>query len=214
MADAIILYAPLGPPDPDLQWLGPLLQSLPYARRLELERRDAAARRASLAALALALLGAERTGSQGTVPSDFEFPAGGKPRLRRGPEFSCAHSASTVGCLVVPGIACGFDVEDFPLVPDPDSASTLWRWTATEAALKAAGHGLRRVHDVGLAAAMDAAEIDGRRFLLRRIDALPGCAAHAALDAPARIALEAVDLAGDGLSAALERALGLAAQFE
>lgn len=211
MADAIILYAPLVPPDPGLQWLGPLLRSLPYAHRLELERRDAAARRASLAALALALLGAERTGIQRTVPSDFVFPAGGKPRLRRGPEFSCAHSASTVACLVVPGIACGFDVEDLPALPGPESAATLWRWTATEAALKAAGHGLRRVHDVALSAALDAAEIDGRRFLLRRIDSLPGCVAHAALDAPARISVEAVDLAGDGLSAALERALGLAA---
>jgi hypothetical protein len=214
MTEAIILYAALGPPDPQLPWLEPLLRSLPYARRLELERLDPAARRASLAALALVLLGACRSGGRDPVPSAFEFPAGGKPRLRGGPDFSCSHSAGTVGCIVVRGIDCGIDIEDLAPAADPVSAARLWAWTATEAALKAAGLGLRQVGDVRLAAAMGAADIRGRRFQLQRVDALPGCAVHVALGAPARLRIEAVDLAGPVLSVALERCFGLATQFQ
>jgi hypothetical protein len=54
MTDAIILHARLRLPLSCPSWQEPLLQALPYAHRLELERREPQARRASLAGLGLA----------------------------------------------------------------------------------------------------------------------------------------------------------------
>jgi hypothetical protein len=60
MTDAIILHASLLLPVCCPSWQEPLLQSLPYAHRLELERRQPEARRASLAGLGLVLMAAAR----------------------------------------------------------------------------------------------------------------------------------------------------------
>jgi hypothetical protein len=57
MTDAIILHAHLRLPLSCPSWQPPLLRALPYAQRLELERREPEARRASLAGLGLRAAG-------------------------------------------------------------------------------------------------------------------------------------------------------------
>lgn len=213
MTDAIILHASLQLPSSP-HWDDALLQALPYAQRLELRRRGTEARRASLSALGLTLMAAERIGRSSYSPSAFTFPADGKPVLRGGPRFSASHTASHVACIVSPVCECGLDIEEAGAHADPDKVLKLERWTATEAALKAAGQGLRAAHEVVLGDALDVALVRNERFVLQALDAVPDCIGHVASPAGLTFVVEAVDLAGPGISAALERSLGLPSQFE
>ncbi|MGI9245279.1 MAG: hypothetical protein ACR2I8_01025, partial [Steroidobacteraceae bacterium] len=108
MKTAILLHAPLGPALAP-SWAGPLLQGLPYARRLRIESRPQRERWASLAGIALALLGASR--ASGGVPglNALQGAAGEKPRFASGPSFSIAHSEGHVGCVVSAQAEVGLD---------------------------------------------------------------------------------------------------------
>jgi hypothetical protein len=213
MTEAIVLHAALRPPI-SLPWEESLLQALPYARRLELARRHSEARRASLVALGLVLMAAERISGRCYPPSALRFPTDGKPALRGGPCFSVSHTETRVACIASLASACGLDIEEAGAQADSATLRKLERWTATEAALKAAGQGLRAVHDVVLGDALDVAFVRNQRFVLQALEAVPGCLGHVASPAGLTLLIEAVDLAGPGMSAALERSLGLPPQFE
>lgn len=176
MSEVTVLHAPLdGLFDPDRAAF--LLERLPYARRLELERRDAAARAASLRALELLMDGIERL--RGTVPdlSRLRYAEGARPALQGGPWFSISHSALRVAVAISDACEPGIDVEDLASGADE---RRLARWTAVEATLKAAGSGLRRAQDVQVAPDLTSARFDGREFLLQRVALAPGCVAHVA----------------------------------
>src|SRR5512137_2583585 len=108
MPDVTILHAPL-PFDLPATRAAWLLARLPYARRLELESRDPAARSASLLGLELLLEGVQRL--RGRVPelARLSFPQGGKPRLDGGPWFSTSHTASRVAVALSEGCDLGID---------------------------------------------------------------------------------------------------------
>jgi phosphopantetheinyl transferase len=214
MTDAIILHAQLHPTSSDPSWHEPLLQALPYAHRLELERRDAMARRASLAGLGLVLMGAECVARRPFAPRAFAFPYAGKPRLADGPHFSVSHSHYCVACIVCAGIECGIDIEDLPEAAGAGTVAKLQRWTATEAALKAAGLGLRAAADVDVTTAPGAAVVRGERYELQVLDALPGVIGCIAARTKLSPVIEAVELGGAPTSALLERSFGLAVQVE
>ena len=176
MSEVIVLHALLdGSFDADRAAF--LLGRLPYARRLELERRDAAARAASLRALELLMDGIGRL--RGAVPdlSQLRYAEGVKPAMQGGPWFSVSHSASHVAVAISDACELGIDVEDLPSGTD---AQQLARWTAVEATLKAAGSGLRRAQDVHVAPDLTSARLDGREFLLQRAALAPDCVAHVA----------------------------------
>ena len=213
MTEAIVLHAALRPPL-SLPWEEALLQALPYARRLELARRHSEARRASIVALGLVLMATERISGRCYPPSALLFPTGGKPALRGGPCFSLSHTDSSVACIISLASACGLDIEEVDVQADSATRLKLERWTATEAALKAAGQGLRAAHDVVLGDALDVAFLRNDRYMLQALEAVPGCLGHVASPAALTLVIEAVDLAGPGISAALERSLGLPPQFE
>lgn len=158
-----------------------LLERLPYARRLELERRDPAGRCASLAALELALSGAARLRGRATAPAQLRFPEGGKPYLEGGPSFSLSHTPTRVAVALCEGCEVGIDVEDaLPAVAEGGSREALQRWTATEAALKAAGAGLRSAARLRLAADLASAEFEGVRIHVTPLDLGPGWVASLA----------------------------------
>lgn len=213
MTEAIVLHAAL-PRPLSLPWEEALLQALPYARRLELARRHSEARHASLAALGMVLMAAERVSGRCYPPSALRFPTDGKPALRGGPCFSVSHTDSSVACLTSLASACGLDIEEVDVQADSATLLKLERWTANEAALKAAGQGLRHVHAVKLGAACDVAVVRNDRFVLQALHAVPGCVGHVASPAGLTLVIEAVDLTGPAISAALERSLGLPPQFE
>jgi hypothetical protein len=213
MTEAIVLHAALDLPL-SLPWEESLLQALPYARRLELARRHSEVRRASIVALGLVLMAAERISGRCYPPSALRFPTDGKPALRGGPCFSVSHTATRVACIASPVSACGLDIEEVVAQADSATLLKLERWTATEAALKAAGQGLRAAHNVVLGDALDVAFLRNDRFVLQALEAVPGCIGRVASPAGLTFVVEAVDLAGPGISAALERSLGLPPQFE
>jgi phosphopantetheinyl transferase len=172
--------------------LDALLASLPYGKRLDLEARDAAARRASLAGIALALDGLARLRGSPVRAASLAFPQGGKPALPGGPDFSVSHAGGAVGVAVCPAGPVGFDLE--PSGPDGDRAR-LERWASIEAVLKAAGRGLRDAAAVELSAALDRARLAGRGYSVRAVDAGDGYAARIATERSlARIDVERVDL--------------------
>lgn len=154
-----------------------LLDRLPYARRLELERRDAAARAASLLALELLLEAATRLRGAGPDMSRLRFPAGHKPSFSGGPWFSVSHSRSRVAIAVSDRCDLGIDVEDRNGLADP---AALDRWTAIEATLKAAGCGLRHSREVRLAGDLATGEVSGRVVHLRGIALAPDSVARLA----------------------------------
>lgn len=214
MSGTIVIHAALaGPPLP--AWQPRLLEALPYARRLELGRRDASARRDSLAALALALMAIERLTGRAPGPGELSFPAeGGKPVLPGGPRFSWSHCATRVACIASLRADPGLDLETLPPAAPADVLQRLRKWTATEAVLKAAGLGLRESARVSLAANLDAGAVGDGRYFLHPL-ALPGCVGHIAARIPLLPgpAVEC-DLSGEAVSAALERSLRLAPQFQ
>ncbi len=214
MTDAIILHASLRLPLSCPSWQEPLLQALPYAHRLELERREPEARRASLAGLGLVLLATARITRQELPPRAFTFPAAGKPGLAGGPYFSISHSLSCVACVVCAEADCGIDIEDLQEPVESAKATKLQRWTATEAALKAAGLGLRAAGQVELATSLGAAVVGIERFELQQVDAVPGTICHVAARTALRLIVERVELDDGRWSGSLERSLGLAAQLD
>ena len=172
--------------------LDTLLAALPYGRRLELEARDAAARRAGLAGTALALAALARVRGSPVRAAELAFPQGGKPAVPGGPDFSVAHAGDAVGVAAVPAGLVGFDLE--PLVDVADRAR-LERWTATEAVLKAAGRGLRDAGEVELSPALDAGRLAARHYRLHCVDAGMDCLAWLATDRGlAGVDVERVDL--------------------
>ena len=214
MTDAIILHASLRLPLASPPWQEPLLQALPYAHRLELERREPAARRASLAGLGLVLLATARMTHQEFPPRAFKFSPAGKPGLEGGPCFSLSHSSSRVTCIVCADTDCGIDIEDVQDSADAGIAMKLQRWTATEAALKAAGLGLRAAAQVVLAASLDSAAVGSERYSLQVLQDVPGVIGHVAARKRLTTVVEAVELDDVRLSASLERSFGLATQFD
>jgi hypothetical protein len=206
------------------EWHGRLLAALPYAKRLQLERRAADDRAASLDALGLLCAGLERVGLPATCVRGLRYDEEGAPTLREGlPAISLAHSTLHVACAIAPDLTrVGLDVEAW----EPDrvlhaaSAARLEHWVATEAVLKAAGQGMRHANEVLFdatgetvgAGQADTAVLRGRHYSLRRVDLGPGsvCRVAVLLDAAPSLRVETIQLDAASVSAAVERALGLA----
>jgi phosphopantetheinyl transferase len=185
MIEVTVLHAPLdGPLDAAREaWL---FERLPYARRLELEGREAAARAASLHALELLRRGVEHLLGTALEMSALRYPAGGKPALAGGPHFSISHSGTRVAVALSEHGEVGIDIEDLADVADADR---LLRWTAVEATLKATGSGLRRARDVRLAPDLASARCGVEEYRLQRLMLAPGCVAHLATVGEARVQL-------------------------
>jgi hypothetical protein len=214
MSAAIVLHASLPAGLRHARWEAALLQALPYARRLQLEGRSAPQRQASLAGIALALLGAEQVAGRSFAPRDFSFPLDEKPVLRAGPDFSVSHSARYVACCVSDGMACGIDIEDLPQDIDRAGTEKLRRWTAKEAVLKAAGRGIRSVNDVSLDAEGEFGVVGADRYELQPLTSASGWIGHVATRGRVSPSLLAVALDGSELSAALERSFSVASQVD
>lgn len=177
----------------------PLLERLPYAKRLELEARDPAARVAGLCGIALVLRGASRIRGRDAPVADLWFPTGGKPRLRGGPVFSVSHTARRVAVAVAADGELGLDLEDVGIDHAAGSMGPagLDRWTATEAVLKAAGCGLREAPGVEFDAAIGAATFAGRTYALTPLAIAPDVIAHLATALPpTSVVIESIDLDG------------------
>jgi phosphopantetheinyl transferase len=170
-----------------------LLPRLAYAKRLELERRDPAAREAALAGIALALASAERLRGGPAPISDLRFPMDDKPAFDGGPFFSISHTDGRVACAACPDFDCGFDFEFIPVGADAAARARLARWTAIEAVLKAAGLGLREVQSVQVDAELATGTVGNVRYVLRALDLGAQYFAHLATPEPARdVRIEAV----------------------
>jgi phosphopantetheinyl transferase len=195
-------------------WQARLLQALPYAKRLDLERREEAAQRASLAGIALALLGAGCLRGAAVPVAEIAFPTGGKPSFKGGPWFSISHTPDFVCCALSADVELGLDVETGGPRDDSVAAAKLWRWTATEATLKAAGLGLRHTRSVTLAADLASASLHDVSYRLQALALQPGIVCHLASPLPTAVHIEAVDLAAPAVSAALERCFSHGAQLE
>jgi len=190
------------------------LQALPYAQRLELERREPEARRASLAGLGLVLVGAARVTQKEFPPQAFTFPPAGKPRLAGGPYFSISHSSSAVTCIVCADTDCGIDIEDRPDPAESATVAKLQRWTAIEAALKAAGLGLRAAGEVALADRLEHAVVRSQRYELQALEHVSDVIGHVAARQKLTPIIASLELDDAGTSALLERSFGLAAQID
>lgn len=181
MSEVIVLHAALaGQGDPGLEH--DLLSRLPYAHRLDLERRDPAARSASLHGLGLLAAGIMRMRGAAFDPSSLRFAQDGKPSLEGGPHFSISHSVSRVAVALSEHHDVGLDVED--VGTHGLSRAELERWTAVEATLKALGAGLRRSPEVRLSPDLATAEIAGAVFHLRTEVLAPDCIATLAMREP------------------------------
>lgn len=163
-----------------------LLQRLPYARRLELERRDESSRGASLAALGLVLKGLSQLRGRPVRADELHFPQGGKPYCDGGECFSVSHTSRRVAVALSRDCEVGVDVEELDTAAGLDAVARgkLAQWTATEAVLKAAGLGLRHAGDVALDLGAGRASLAGRGFFLRRLPLGPEVIAHLATAGP------------------------------
>jgi phosphopantetheinyl transferase len=159
-----------------------LLDQLPYAKRLDLERRDPGARRASLAGLWLALEGAARLRGCEVDVASLRFPADGKPYLEGGPHFSISHSPQHVAAAVCESVEIGLDLEEVDAGSGDSLAARqkLQRWTATEAVLKAAGRGLREARSVELDESLATGTLAGVCYRLRPVEISTDVVAHVA----------------------------------
>jgi phosphopantetheinyl transferase len=146
-----------------------LAARLPYQKRLAVASGGAAAR-ASLAGIALARRALAAVLGRPVAVAELVFPAGAKPRLGTdaAADFSIAHSASLVGCAALRGARVGFDVEY-------GTHERLADWVAREAVVKAAGLGVRALHEVSWSAG--GALCRGTRWYARRLETFPGAAA-------------------------------------
>jgi len=169
---------------------------LPYAKRLDLERREPGARGASLAGVWLVLQGAVLLRGRAADVASLRFPADGKPRFDGGPFFSISHGLSHVAAAVCESLEIGFDLEETGAGPGDSHGvrDTLRRWTAAEAALKAAGRGLREAQAVELDALLATATLAGATYQLSPVVIARHVVAH--LAAPAAVeSVEVVELA-------------------
>jgi phosphopantetheinyl transferase len=181
MSDVIVLHAALAGQDaPGLEQA--LFERLPYAYRLELERRDAPARFASLRGLSLLAEGVLRTRGAAFDPSRLRFPEGAKPTLEGGPHFSISHSSCRVAVALSERYDLGFDIEDAGT--HGRSHADLERWAAVEASLKALGAGLRRSAEVRLSPDLATAEMAGALVHLRPVALAADCIAMLATREP------------------------------
>lgn len=162
-----------------------LLEVLPYAYRLDLERRAEAARLASLTGIALLRDAVCRTRGQLPDLGRLRMVAGDKPALEDGPSFSIAHSTTRVAVAVSECCEPGLDVED--LDTGGRTLEELDRWTATEATLKAMGAGLRELRAVHLDDDLRGADFRGTRLHLRPVHLVGGCVAHLAARTPVSV---------------------------
>jgi len=187
MSHVIVLHAPLTGHARGARETA-LLAALPYAKRLQLERRDPDARSASLAGIALALQAAALLRGHQVLAANLRFPQEGKPGLADGPFFSISHSVTRVTCAASHELDCGIDVEDSAgAQPMPtERRERLRAWTATEAVLKAAGLGMRAVKAVTVAADFCTAELRGVPYWLLELDLGPDTVAHLAAPRPIR----------------------------
>lgn len=161
-----------------------LLQRLPYAYRLELERRDAAARSASLAALHLLAQGVQRLRGAPLDLKQLRVPEGGKAFLDGGPWFSISHSAVRAAVAVSEHCEVGLDIEELD-TPGMGHAD-LERWTAIEATLKALGAGLRRAREVRLSSDLARGELGEAVVHTQPLVLAPDCVARLATRVPVR----------------------------
>jgi hypothetical protein len=172
-----------------------LLPQLAYARRQQLERCDAVARRASLAAIDLLLQGAVRLGAGPLDPGRIAFPDGGKPYVEGGPRFSVSHCTTRVAVALSSCCEVGLDVEDDAGLPEgrEPQLRRLERWTATEAALKAVGLGLRSAGRVVLASDLATARVGEVMVQLRSLSLREGVVARlATVGSVAQVSVEEV----------------------
>ena len=178
-----------------------LLGQLPYAKRLELERREPGARIAGLAGLWLALEGAARLRGREVDVASLRFPPDGKPYLEGGPYFSISHGPQHVAAAVCESVDIGFDLEEVGAASGDSSAvlHRLRRWTATEAVLKAAGRGLREARSVELDNLRESGMLAGVRYRLRPVEISTDVVAHLATLAPCE-SVEVVEWSGPGLA--------------
>lgn len=185
MLHVLILHAELPGELPDGVEAA-LLARLPYGRRIELERRDAADRVASLAGIALVLAGAGRMRGQWVDPAQLRFAQGRGPTLEGGPRFSVSHSRRRVGVALCDGGSLGLDVEDVAASSHRagPGLDALERWTAIEAALKACGAGLREADKVRLSEDRSIATFAGEAIHLRPLQLAAGCVACLATGSP------------------------------
>ena len=116
-----------------------------------------------------------------------------------------------MACIVCVDTDCGIDIEDLQESAEVATVTKLQRWTATEAALKSAGLGLRATGQVELGASLGVAIVGNERFELQRLPAMPGIIGHFAARQALAPAVECVELDDAGLSALLERSFGLTA---
>jgi hypothetical protein len=196
MNPVLVLHAVL-PEGPAPLALRRLLERLPYARRLELERRDERGRGTSLAGIHLALAGAERLLDRPVATGELQFVDGAKPRIAGGPHFSISHGPWRVGVALSVSADVGFDLEEMHAGEGAEraDATKLARWTATEAVLKAAGRGLREARAVCLRDDLASGLLDGRVYRLWPLHLPDGAIAHLAAAEPiGPIAVEEVVL--------------------
>jgi phosphopantetheinyl transferase len=180
MRRVIVLHAP-SPGTASADWERTLLHRLPYARRLELEARDQAARCVSLGGTALLFEAAERLGYREVSTGDLQYPQGAKPRVAGGPFFSISHTTHRVACAASRECDVGLDHEEFT---GEDAPARLRHWTAVEATLKAAGEGLQRVAAVEVDPDLRFSSMGGARFHLMPLDFGPGVVACLASSVP------------------------------
>lgn len=214
MQTVTLLHAPLraGSAWP---WQQALLRALPYAKRLELERRDEAALHAALGGLALWILGSQRLRHAAAPVQQLVFEPGRKPRSPGGPFFSISHAEGRVACAVSVDVDPGVDIEFLPDSASAGQREKLRRWTATEAVLKTAGLGLRGVGQVVLGSDLSSAVIGARRYVLVEAPVAEDYVCHvAAADATPTLHISEVHLAEPATSRTLERSLGLAPHAE
>jgi phosphopantetheinyl transferase len=184
MALVLVLHA--RPRGAVTEALARLLGQLPYAKRLELERREPGARSAGLAGLWLALEGAARLRGREVDIASLRFPPDGKPYLEGGPYFSISHGPQHVAAAVCEAGEIGLDLEEVGELSGGSSAALhkLRRWTATEALLKAAGRGLRAARSVELDNLLENGALAGVRYRLRPVEISTGVVAHIAAVVP------------------------------
>lgn len=180
MCDVLVLHSTLSVNSSAA--VRPLLGALPYAYRLELERRSESARLASLTGIALLLDAAGRIRGEPPDLRGLRAFAGGKPALADGPSFSIAHSATRVAVAVSDCCEPGLDLED--LGSAGRTTQELDRWTAIEATLKAMGAGLRDLREVQLDDDLGGSLFRGTRLHLRAVYLVDGCVARLATRTP------------------------------
>jgi phosphopantetheinyl transferase len=161
-----------------------LLAGLAYAKRLELERAAEPSRRASLLGIKLALDALEAVMGRRPEAGSLRFPGGRKPFLPDGPSFSISHCRQRVAVAASADCELGIDIEDraesrAAMGVGPER---LWRWTAVEATLKAAGCGLRGAQRVVLCEEGDRARFDNDVYHLRRLELDPAVVSCVASD--------------------------------